>query len=543
MKQAWKALVVVSAILLSTSIAWSAPKANQYGWEVPDTTIVINHYAGQDSPDAVAGRNKIFTQYMLDVFNVKLNKIVYDNDVGERLNLMLASNDYPEVIDCLSPSQAQQWIEQGKAVNLKALIDTYAPNLTKRLGTMMKRFVDAKGQVFALPNQWGILNITDCAPEIRWDWWREIGSPKIQTPDDYYNVLKAMVAKHPANDKGEKTYALCFIKDRQSYTIIGAMWGLKKGWKDTNGTLTFFLNTPEGLALTRYMNRYYRDGLLDPDSFVVTLDDWRIKIANQRLAGHVGDWWIVLASDDFWPQSIKNFDTRYDRYTHINVKTPGVAASTFNPKDANGYYRTIITDKATDAAGIMKWLNFEATDIGIKLLGWGVPTNDVPKYNKDENYGAWYYDGGGKWHFDEARKALLLANKINYDKLTALGGGEQPLALFQGFGSDGTTFWYDQNFNNDVEWKKIMNTNMRESMFDFSAFYAITLTPDNPLSVSWQRGQDLVNTQWVQAVMAKTDADCVAAYNALVKAADNAGLKDVEKYYSDNYKATLAAWK
>jgi predicted DNA-binding WGR domain protein len=88
-----------------------------------------------------------------------------------------------------------------------------------------------------------------------------------------------------------------------------------------------------------------------------------------------------------------------------------------------------------------------------------------------------------------------------------------------------------------------MNTNMKESMFDFSAYYAISLTPENPLSVSWQRVQDLVNTQWVQAVMAKTDADCVTAYNALVKAANSAGLKDVEKYYSDNYKATLAAWK
>ena len=225
------------------------------------------------------------------------------------------------------------------------------------------------------------------------------------------------------------------------------------------------------------------------------------------------------------------------------MKAPGVAASTFNPKDANGYTRTIITDKATNAAGIMKWVNFESSDIGIKLLGWGVPTNDVSKYNPDENYGAWYYDGAGKWHFDEARKALLLANKINYDKLAALGQCEQTIAMFQGFSGDGTTFWYDQNFNNDVEWKKIMNTNMKESMFDFSAYYAVALTPENPLSINWQRIQDIVNTQWVQAVMAKTDADCVAAYNALVKAANDSGLKNVEKFYSDNYKANLTAWK
>ena len=72
--------------LLCAPLLWAAPKVNQYGWEVPDKTLVINHYSGQDSPDAVAGRNKILTQYLQDVFNVKLNKIVYDNDVGERLN-------------------------------------------------------------------------------------------------------------------------------------------------------------------------------------------------------------------------------------------------------------------------------------------------------------------------------------------------------------------------------------------------------------------------------------------------------------------------
>ena len=41
----------------------------------------------------------------------------------------------------------------------------------------------------------------------------------------------------------------------------------------------------------------------------------------------------------------------------------------------------------------------------------------------------------------------------------------------------------------------------------------------------------------------RTEADCVAKYNALVTAANDAGLKEVEKYYSDHYKATLNAWK
>ena len=106
-----------------------------------------------------------------------------------------------------------------------------------------------------------------------------------------------------------------------------------------------------------------------------------------------------------------------------------------------------------------------------------------------------------------------------------------------------TTYWYDQNFNDLLEWKVIMNTNMKDSMFDFSAFYTIELTPDNPLSVKWQQIQDMTKTEWIQAVMSKTEAECVAKYNALVKKANTTGLKDVEQYYSTSYKATLDSWK
>lgn len=518
-------------------------KVNAYGWNVPVDTLSFTYYAGQDSPDGVAFRTQVIDKMLLDQFNVKLTKIVYDIDPTERLNLMLASNEYPEVINCLTDAQVEQWKSLGKAVNLTPYIEKYAPNLVKRAGAIMKRFVDPKGGTYKLPNLWGILTITDRAPEIRLDWWTEIGKPPIKTPDDYFNALKAMVAKHPTNDKGEKTYAMSFIKNRGSYEQMNALWGLKKNWKEDAGHgLTYFLNSPEGLEMTKYVNRFSREGLLDPDSFVVTLEDWRIKIANQRLAAHVGDWWIVLASVDFWPQQMPKYDTNYNRYTYVHVKAPGLTASTSNPKDASGYYRTIVTDKCTDPSKVLTWVNFESSDIGIKLLGWGVPTNDVAKYISDENYGGWIYEGG-KWRFDPVRKDLLLKNELNYDKLTHLGGGEHYIAMYQGFTEDGTGFWYDQNFNNDVAWKKEMNEEMRPSMFDFSAFYTIALAPDNPLAVKWQRIQDLVNTQWVEAVLAKTEADCVAKYNALVKAANDAGLKEVEKFYSDSYKATLNAWK
>jgi hypothetical protein len=72
-------------------------KVNAYGWNVPVNTLSFTYYAGQDSPDGVAFRTQVIDKMLLDQFNVKLTKIVYDIDPTERLNLMLASNEYPEV--------------------------------------------------------------------------------------------------------------------------------------------------------------------------------------------------------------------------------------------------------------------------------------------------------------------------------------------------------------------------------------------------------------------------------------------------------------
>jgi hypothetical protein len=521
---------------------------NEFGWAVPSTTLEFTYYGEQNSPDTVKRWAKIIDQFLLDKFNVKLTNVTNDQDPAERLNLMLASNDYPEVVTILTPSQARQWKDLGKTQNLAPLIDKYGSVYKQRLGDLYKRFREKNGEVHILPNLWGILAITDRAPEIRYDWYRELGEPKISTPDDYYNVLKAMVAKHPTNEKGEKTYALCFIKDRMSYEVVGGMWGLKSTglkntWKeDANHNLTFFLNTPEGLALTKWVNRFNVDGLLDPDSFIIKDDDWVQLIANQRLAGHIDSWWRILATQDFWPTTMPGYDDRYNRYIHINVKAPGVSKSTFNPKDASGYYRTIVTDKAKDPAGVIKWLNFEESDMGIKLLGWGVPAEYLAKYT-DKPMPAWHF-ADGKWSFDETEKQKMLHNQTDYETLAEMGQGVKFISMFQGFtAKEGITFWFDQNFNNETWWKKLMNENMKESFFDFSAAYAVELPAENPLAPKWQMIQDMVKAGWVQVVMQPTEAQCVAAYNDLVKKANDAGLRDIEKYYSDQYKAILDSWK
>jgi hypothetical protein len=190
----------------------------------------------------------------------------------------------------------------------------------------------------------------------------------------------------------------------------------------------------------------------------------------------------------------------------------------------------------------MTWINFENSDTGIKLMGWGVPAEFLSKYT-DKPVPCWHF-ADGKWWYDENEKNKVVNNQTDYESLAEMGNGVKFLSMFQGYtAKEGITFWWDQNFNDLTSWKKIMNTNMRESFFDFSAAYAVELPAENPLASKWQMIQDMVKAGWVQVVMQPTEAQCVAAYNDLVKKANGAGLKDIEKYYSEQYKAILNSWK
>jgi len=519
-----------------SSTSDTSSKVNEFGWEIPEKTIKIDFYAGQDNPDTVAENSEKKRQWLLDNFNVELNKIVYDTDMDERLNLMLVSNDYPDVITGMTALQAATWAEQGRAVELTELVDNYGPNLKKAMGKYLNRYKNENGELYSLGSQWGIGGWTDYAPQVRYDWWQEAGTPDVSTTDKYFEVLKQLVETHPTNDAGEKTYAFGFWKNNNTYLNFLGMWGLKRGWEITDDNeFIHWVNTDEGLEMTKYVNQFYRAGLIDPDSFTMTMEEWGAKLTNQRYAGFVGAWWPTgTYGHEMWVKTVENYNE--DMFvTHVNVKAPGVEKTTFNPKSSLGS-RMIITDKAKNPEDIMKWLDFENTDLGIKIIGWGIP---------NEEDSTWTYDPAtGKWEITE-KYAIPLSgdtSKCDWDTMEKMGG-QYGLLISAGLVmSDGTYGWLDQNFSDKSKLKKLMNENLAESIFDFSAYYAITLPPDSEVASINQLVTDIVNTGWVQAVMAETEEECVARYMEMKSQVVNAGVDKLEDFYTENYRKNLETW-
>jgi len=120
---------------------------NEYGWEVPEETIEITYYGGKDNPEWVKRSTERIHKYIFEKFNVRINKIVYDAEMDEILNLMLASGDYPEVIAGMYPDDAALWVKLGKAIELSPYIEEYGQNIKNKMGKYLDRLRDENGNL------------------------------------------------------------------------------------------------------------------------------------------------------------------------------------------------------------------------------------------------------------------------------------------------------------------------------------------------------------------------------------------------------------
>ena len=540
--------ILFMAAVLLCSFTFSAVAeidTSVFDWEKPEETITITYYDGSELPEECAKKQELMHEFLLKYFNIDLQRIVYENEIEERLGMMAASGEYPDVIACMNPSQAADWYNLGRAIDMKDYLNEYAPNFINELGDLYPRFVAEDGSLYAMPNIWGIMAIADYAPQIRYDWWvDDAGQEAFTTPQEYHDMLKKLVDAHPTNKDGEKTYALSFIKGRRNYELVGAMWGLKQGWKEDEGhNLTFFPGTEEGWEITKYLNQFNLEGLLDPDSFVMTMDEWVQKLAAQRYAGILDAWWPCVYTQTYWPETVENYDPQTDLYVHLDVHIDSLEASTINPKNANGTYRTIVTDKCKHPEIVAKLINFEHTELGMKLLGWGLPEGyEGVEAGSETDYFGWRLtDTEPGWEYVQERIDEIVENSFNSARFDYLGGNIH-FTMDQRYRADGSNSWYDQNFNDKIWWRGYMNSNMAPSCFDWSAFLAIVVPADEDISMQWEQIKDVVKSGFVEAVMAGTEEECRAKYDAMVEKVNALGMDEVNEWFSEQYKAKLKAW-
>lgn len=146
-------------------------------------------------------------------------------------------------------------------------------------------------------------------PSMRYDYYKELGSPEIETYWDYGVLAEQMVEAHPETENGDKFYALSLFSEWDGNSVNQLRSIAKsQGYTDTDGVNRYeFINvsvlddsyedilSEDSLYLQalKWANDLHKKGLLDPDSASQTWEDYLKKAEKGQSAimpwGYTGE--------------------------------------------------------------------------------------------------------------------------------------------------------------------------------------------------------------------------------------------------------------
>lgn len=197
--------------------------------------------------------------------------------------------------------------EMGKAVKAGLILDlSKYINHTKYLKTYLKA-----SQAFS--KNWGVKGIyamptnasagspfqpvqvkagsVEQATYLRWDYYHQLGAPKIKNMDQLLDVLKEMQGKHPKTDSGKRDYAFSLFPDwdgtgMSNVNFIVHFLGYEAGTGFIDGTVDgkhWYDKLNDNGPYYKVLKWYFKAnqmGLVDPDSPTQNFSTVNAKVAD-----------------------------------------------------------------------------------------------------------------------------------------------------------------------------------------------------------------------------------------------------------------------
>ncbi|RED52721.1 ABC transporter substrate-binding protein [Cohnella phaseoli] len=309
-----------------------------------------------------------FTKWYEEKTNVHIEwEVVPEQSMQEKLNLVLASEDYPDVIFGMNVSPAQEMIygTQGVFLPLNDLIESQGTQTKKLFADRpdIKEAITAPGgNIYSLPE------INECyhcsMSQKMWiyqPWLDKLGLEMPKTTEDLYNVLKAFKTQDP-NGNGKADEVALSISPKSWRSSIDAflmnsfvynpVYGTTKRLFVQDGKLDVSYTKPEWKEGLKYLNKLYSEGLITPESF--TQDDNQliqvgenpdVPLLGASTGGHQGVFTQLLGESGRW-----------NEYKTVPV-LKGPNGAQYAPTDATSLTTGsfLITNKAKNPEVALRW--------------------------------------------------------------------------------------------------------------------------------------------------------------------------------------------
>ncbi|MEO2205133.1 ABC transporter substrate-binding protein [Paenibacillus pabuli] len=374
----WSVALTLSFTLLAGCSSEGSTNGNSSGNETAPVTFT---FFGADANPNWSNMQDDVGKEITKQTGVTLNAEFAMSDPSQRLALIAASGEYPDLI---SPKgDLDKLIDAGAMLDLTDLIEEHAPNLKKLFGDEIKRLRHSNEapSIYVIPTYSAIDGVSFVAGggfQLQHRAVKEAGYPEIKTLQDYENVIRNYLEKHPIDENGNPNIGMTLNADDWHIQITVTNQAAETTGKSGDGEYyidpdtyeaTYHFRTEGEKEYFQWLNHMYNTGLLDKESFVQKNDQYLSKVASGRVIGLTDVDWGYADGEKALKAAGKNDQT----YGHYSVMLSDQYKD--NRYQSTGFmagWGVGITVDCEDPVRAIKFLDYLASEEAQVLNNWGI---------------------------------------------------------------------------------------------------------------------------------------------------------------------------
>lgn len=231
------------------------------------------------------------SKYMNEKFNIKVNYSCPEADADSKLNLMISSDDLPDVIILDRNANWLKLINLGKLVDINTL-KYEGCSFDEDILESTQKLLSVNGGLYGIPN-WARKGATggNMSWMVNHDVYEQLGSPELKTLEDLHQFML------DAKDKGVKTsddqsiFPWLPRQDDNGFHTVSAIYRsygnpnlIDTYWSQADNDVKLAVYDDNYVAALKIANQWYKEGLFPETTYTDSNDQFTEKLANGRAA-------------------------------------------------------------------------------------------------------------------------------------------------------------------------------------------------------------------------------------------------------------------
>ena len=335
-------------------------------FEAFDETVTVKCVMGysESTKEGITPSTCWWNEFLLENLNIELDWLweVPDDQYNTKLSVSLASQQYPDVLQC-DYKTYNYLLDSGALADLSDVWEEYASEPLKESLNMPSDplgYVTVDGKLMAIPYanpRWSTMYCN----YYRTDWLENVGLEVPTTIDELTAVIKAFRDEDPDGNGEKDTYALAlgggpFAGSGGLMTYFNAFDSYPTAWIEKDGEIVNGTIQDETKEALDWLQGLYAEGYIDPEFATLNAEQMKTAVADSKV-GYISALWYT-PDEKYISASQENCETATWGVSAVLGKEEGDIGYTLSRENVISKYNVVLASASEEAKiAMIKMLN------------------------------------------------------------------------------------------------------------------------------------------------------------------------------------------